>query len=565
MTDTGLVLSPLERAEMARFLLDRPFRIRRRIVRRLAADHDQTGGSIGRFVESVFGTPFGIYQDSPAEFISEILEAHLWSGQREVADAVGRNRRVSVPSGHDLGKSFLAARILAWWIATRPAGQAMGVSTAPTFNQVKHILWRELARAHAIGNLKGRMNLTEWWLENELGVEEMVAFGRKPADTSPGAFQGIHERWVLMLIDEADEVHTNIWEAASTIVTNELSKMLAIGNPVNAGSEFDRNNRSIGEDEDASGFVSDRGWYVVRLDGLKSPNFTGEPIPDHLRDLLLSPAWVEDYAQRHGRNSQAFNSRVRGIPPSDQADGVIPISWLRDRCRHLTEPPDDDTDTPLLALQPIDAEDLWPADELVPVQMGVDVGAGGDQTVIIGRRGRRVTGQWRVRSPDPQDTHRLLLSAVNDMEAAFGPVQAVKIDAIGWGWGLVGSMREDRANGMFSPHTQIVDVHVGRAAWQPQRFRNLRSQIWWDIGRGNSEDAVWDLSELPDEALLELAEPRYTVDAGGRIVVEPKADTKERIGHSPDDADAVLLCFYDAPEISDRVVTYEHDGSISDV
>jgi hypothetical protein len=50
--------------------------------------------------------------------------------------------------------------------------------------------------------LPGRHSLdAKWYIGNEL-----VAYGRKPADYDPAAFQGIHARYVLVIIDEAGGV-----------------------------------------------------------------------------------------------------------------------------------------------------------------------------------------------------------------------------------------------------------------------------------------------------------------------------------------------------------------------
>jgi len=54
---------------------------------------------------------------------------------------------------------------------------------------------------------------------------------------------------------------------------------------------------------------------------------------------------------------------------------------------------------------------------------------------------------------------------------------------------------------------------------------------------------MWDLSVLDDVTLRQLQAPHYTYDLKMRVQVEPKADTVERIGRSPDDADALLLAF----------------------
>jgi hypothetical protein len=108
------------------------------------------------------------FETEPSRFVQTVLGEHLWSKQREIADAVAVHRRVAVQSAHDVGKSFLAARVVAWWLSCWPAGEAFVVTTAPTFPQVKFILWKEIARAHRKGRLPGRTNQVEWWIENEI-------------------------------------------------------------------------------------------------------------------------------------------------------------------------------------------------------------------------------------------------------------------------------------------------------------------------------------------------------------------------------------------------------------
>jgi hypothetical protein len=61
---------------------------------------------------------------------------------------VARCRRPST-----FGYRETAARIAAWWLDVHPPGEAFVVSTAPTFSQVRAILWREIGRAHRKGGL----------------------------------------------------------------------------------------------------------------------------------------------------------------------------------------------------------------------------------------------------------------------------------------------------------------------------------------------------------------------------------------------------------------------------
>jgi hypothetical protein len=125
----------------------------------------------------------------------------------------------------------------------------------------------------------------------------------------------------------------------------------------------------------------------------------------------------------------------------------------------------------------------------------------------------------------------------------------VKVDSIGIGWGIVGSLREKREQHLHT--AEILGVNVSEKSTKPERFPRLRSQIWWEVGRQLSEDCGWDFSQLAEDdrerLISQLTAPKYSKDAAGRIVVEPKEETKKRLGRSPDNADALLLAFYAAP------------------
>ncbi|MCR4300614.1 MAG: hypothetical protein NUV51_03315, partial [Sulfuricaulis sp.] len=159
---------------------------------------------------------FTRYLDDPVGFVQTGLGEVLTAKQCEIAEAVRDHRHVAVHSAHDLGKSFIASRLAAWWLSVHKPGEAFVVSTAPTFAQVRAILWREIGRAHRKANLPGRVNQTEWWINDEI-----VAYGRKPADYDEDAFQGIHARYVLVILDEACGIPETLWTAAETITTNE--------------------------------------------------------------------------------------------------------------------------------------------------------------------------------------------------------------------------------------------------------------------------------------------------------------------------------------------------------
>ena len=79
---------------------------------------------------------------SPVAFAENVLKVKLWSKQEEVLSALPQHRRVAVKSGNGLGKGFSAAVAVLWYLHNHEP--AIVLSTAPTFRQVRHILWRQI-------------------------------------------------------------------------------------------------------------------------------------------------------------------------------------------------------------------------------------------------------------------------------------------------------------------------------------------------------------------------------------------------------------------------------------
>ena len=434
------------------------------------------------------------YRDDPVGFIQDKLGAFLWSKQREIAESVRDYPRTVVHSAHSTGKSFLAARIMAWFIETSFPEESFVVSTAPTNMQVRAILWRELRRAHAKGKLSGRLNQTEWLVN-----EELVAMGRKPADYDEVAFQGIHAPRVLVVIDEAAGVPANLWEAAESIVTSDASRILAIGNPDDPGSQF------------ATVTAPGSSWHTIHIDGLESPAFTDEEVPEELKLNLLSPGWVDRQRKDHGTESAFWQSKVRGLFPDQAEDAVIPLTFIR-RCQN---------------------EQVAQRGDLV--QLGVDVGAGGDETVIFERKGNAAGRVWSWLTPDAMDAVGKIIGVIQETGA-----KVVKVDVIGIGWGVVGRLVEQRE----LHGAEIIPVNTGRKSTRPDRFRNLRDEIWWDF-RIALQDQAFDLTAMDEQTVGQLIAPKFKHDSMGRRRVESKDDTKKRLGRSPDQGDACLLAYYD--------------------
>ena len=523
------------------------------------------------------------YDADPARWGHEKLGEFFWSEQTKILISLAVNRYTAVQSCHNAGKSFIAARAAVKWMDQYDPGEAFIVSTAPTSAQVSAILWRELKRAHHKGAFKGNIT-TAGYPQWKIGGE-LVGYGRKPADYSQSAFQGIHARYVLVIVDEACGVDVNLFNAVDSLVTNEKARVLAIGNPDDPTSHF------------ASVCKPDSGWNVIRIDGLRTPNFTQdavewldcdhcrkqgrtkpllqelfetegisyseEYVPESLRDMLLAPLWVEERLHRWvgaptetqtiaevANHSALFVSKVRGLFPESAAEGVVPLGWVE---------------------QAIARWNQWDSDGRpgLPVNerhiLGVDIAdQGEDQTCVAFREGPIVHELRKYQNnPDPMESAGYVKAAMSSRNGSLAIV-----DSIGIGSGVLARLREQKVS-------CIGFVASGSAKGLKDttgefKFVNLRAAAWWRMRE------LLDPSQpggskimLPDREMLraDLCAPRWKVMSGGAIQIESKEDIKKRLGRSTDEGDAVVMCFWQGRGTVDTAETGvlswwgESDGS----
>lgn len=456
------------------------------------------------------------YAADPVRWASERGNMHIWSKQREVLESVRDHRRTVVRACHSAGKSHIAATAACWWIDSHPPGEAFILTSAPTAPQVRAILWRGINRIHASAKLPGRCNQVEWIMTNPDGTEEIVGIGRKPSEHSEGAFQGIHARYVLVILDEAQGVPKALWDATESIASNKYARVLSIGNPdVTTGPFVDA-------------CRSPELWNEIHIGYASTPAATGEEVPEEVADGLISEAWATDRAIAWGTDSALYQSKVLGEIPTGDVDPWRVISEEdAAKCRYVDESYEGDPDAVRIG--------------------GIDVGGGGDRTVIVERIGSAV---GRIESFSDRDPMLTVGKLVNFIDA--WDLQRVRIDVVGIGWGVAGRLREVLKERGSKCTVQTVNF-AGKSS-QPKRFLNIRAEAWWN-GRELSRNGAWSLAALDNDAIAELTMPRYEiVDSSGKLKIEKKDEVRERLGRSPDIADALLMAFFDGtgtPEVSD--------------
>jgi hypothetical protein len=481
-----------------------------------------------RLMEAEIDNPWARYQEDPVGFVLDGLREEVWSKQIEILESVRDNKRTVVPACHAPGKSHLAARVVAWWIAAHAPGTAMAVTTATTHRQVRNILWPHIRRLAANNDLPGEVLTVQWKIDGTV-----TAYGFSPSDHDETAVQGIHAPHLLVVVDEAGGLSDTIGAALEALMTGGHTRMLVLGNPPTDAEDtwFER--------------ICDSPLYnVIPISAYDTPNFTGEQVgqcrscpdtvaPHSVAEHLVDQTWVDDVINEFGSDSAFVEARVFARFPRATANKVIPYSW----CEQAQE-----------------NEEYLESDE---IRLGVDIAAdGGDEFVIAKADGFKVSITHRSSGQVNQnavDVAAVILRHIQSAEEEHAkrdrePAVRVKIDTIGLGWGVVSLLQKW---GEEKRHkSRIVPVNVAERAKDQGKFRNIRSELWWN-GRsllqpvdGRPQDVRLDVDR---KVATQLAGPTFRADSSGRIQIESKMEMKRRGVSSPDRAEAILLALYEPP------------------
>ena len=443
---------------------------------------------------------------SPALFAKDVLDVRLWWKQQEVLEALAVNRRVAVKSGNGLGKGFCASVAVLWFLHSHDP--AIVLSTAPTFRQVRHVLWRQIRRLYrpAADALGGKMLDTRWEL-----ADDRYAMGLSAE--SADQFQGFHSDNMLIVVDEAEGVSDEIYEGIEAVMTSSEPRLLLIGNPTTVSGAFRR------------AFYEERKlYYPITISALDSPNVdVGKDENQKPWPGLTTAQWVDERKETWGKDNPIYRARVLGEFPDQGEDTLFNLTQIEQATQRVLP---ESTGAGLIEGSSNRAN--------AEVVLAVDVARfGSDRSVILRRRGNRVE---EIRTFQKLDTMALtgwVIAAIKE----FSPSRVV-IDEIGVGAGVVDRLKEEGH--------PVRGVNVARRARDDNTFANLRGEGFWRL---RDLFATGGISIPTDNQLIgELAALRYSYDSRGRILMEGKEAMRRRNLPSPDKADALMLAFLEPVE-----------------
>jgi hypothetical protein len=423
-----------------------------------------------------------------------------------------------VKSGHGVGKSTVTSWLILWLMSTRP--HFAGVVTANTKEQLTRKTWRELAIWHT------RCITHHWFKYNATSFHHVVHTNTWRFDATPWsehnseAFAGMHNggRGQAMIFDEASGIADKIWEVAEGAMSDPDAFWLALGNPTKKSGRF----------YDIWGKFARR-WVKFTVDARTA--------------MVANKKRLAELIEDWGIDSDYVRVRVLGEFPQQDVATLIPAAWLDSA----------------IVRSVIGCERYRPV-------WGLDIARfGDDRTALAVRRQRQLAEPiifWQ--GLDTMQVCGRIKAKWDDTPMDDKP-SAICIDAIGVGAGVVDRLNEMSAQGHFG-ETQILGINVSESASINDRFSRLRDELWWrarswfetltvsmsnDVEKrqgwiieSNEEELDgWGGAGRKTPIIDELRDIVFSFLPNGKIKLEPKQDTKERLGRSPDGADAFVLTF----------------------
>ena len=432
-----------------------------------------------------------LWREKPHVFAREVLGVTPDPWQDFVLEAFPHKQRMALKACKGPGKTATLA-MLAWnFLLTRP--HANIAATSITGDNLRDGLWKEMAKWQKRSQLlsecfewrKERIVCREhpetWFMSARSWAK--AASSEQQADT----LAGFHADYLLFLIDEAGGIPDAVMAAAEAALASGIEcKLLIAGNPTHLEGPLYR----------AS--TTERAlWFVHEI--------TADP-DDPLRTPRVSVQWAKEQIQKYGRDNPWVLVNVFGRFPPSSLNTLIGPEEVRDAMkRHLRE-------------------DVYQHSARI---LGVDVAReGDDRSVIFPRQGLVAFEPIILRNANSLQGAGAVARKWNDWKA-----QAAFVDNTGgFGGGWIDQLQELG----FSP----IAVHYSGSP-NDARYVNKRAEIWFDLC-----EWIKGGGALPpiDDLVAELSTPTYFFK-GDKLQIEPKEQVKERLGRSPDLADALAQTF----------------------
>jgi hypothetical protein len=462
-------------------------------------------------------------RNDPDRFNSVFLgRPPYWSRQREICESICRHHVTVAYSGNAIGKDFLLAGVVLWWLLTRPG--SLCVVTGPSQTLLGTVTFKEIRRALISAPLRLGAKVSQGAKASPQIVDlgngwQALGYSTNNLERASGQ----HAKDLLVCVEEASAVEEETWDALESL---KYSRLLAIGNPTRAAGRFIDYVRQAAEDRKAG--IADRlAVNAIRIPSTESPHADLEHSPYGLADKT----WIEAMGRRYGVRSLWYRSHILAEIPETSSDELIPATWL-DYAASIERPT-------LAANHPVHRTRRIAAD--------LGEGVGRDSTAIIVRDDLGILECGAANTLSLGDAASEIARLARKWNVEHG---RISYDKLGIG--------RDLRNHLVRNGIESAIPYAGSGKPQdPKAFTNLRGEAAWALRRRLNPDWMTDpryptsskqqpfcIPPGPYWALLREDLEALTYDlVGNKTRLLDKETLCANLGRSPDRGDALIQSF----------------------
>lgn len=405
--------------------------------------------------------------------------------------------RISIVSGHGIGKSALLAILILWFLWVHPMSQV--ACTSPSKEQMYDVLWKELSKW--LEKMPKGMSQMYIWEASHIRMKEapQVWFARAKTSSKENteALAGVHADWVLMAVDEASGVEEPIFETMEGALTSGNVLVFLISNGT----------RSIGYFFDTHHKDAER-WQNFQFDSEESPR--------------VDQKYVDSIIEKYGQDSVQYAIRVRGrFPDEGVMDDKGYVQLFNENDLHIV---------------PFDPE--WnPVGRIKGALDASGEGQDSSDWAVRDRMRAGIVAEEKTSTPASMAQKSLTVCTKYDV----APVDFV-IDAFGKGHQVAQEIALATVNEK-SGAWRVTPINTGDPCEDlndRELYVNIRAMIFYRMMLWARAGGEFMASERLKDELLSI---RFMRTKNGRIQIMDKVQMKKLGFASPNKADALSMTF----------------------
>lgn len=464
-------------------------------------------------VQRILNKPVGLQPDKvmklwrhrPLIFFRDVLDFTPLAWQEDCTNLYMQNDRLAMVASKGVGKTAFLAAVTWHFFITQHLPKIAVLSV--TKDHLMANLWAELLKARAQSKLlvaSSNEGFSKITLKGHEGYSFIDARSfPKSADEKQqaSALAGLHADNVAFMIDEAGSIPDGVIQTADAALST--------------GSEGHKKARLIvtANPEEPKGIIY-RACMGKTIQKWATYRVSGDP-DDPKRSPLVSVDWARDLILQYGKDDPYVMVNVLGKYPATSSNMLITEQEVAEAMnREIPEATVRNSQ----------------------MRLGIDVARGGvDSTVFALRKGLKAYPLEQISSnvfgPELAGKAAFLCQEQR--------IERVFVDNTGgFGSSVVDSLA------MF-PNIDITPIHYNSKA-QDSRYYNKRTEMWVRM-----RDWIRKGGCLPRDPVLadEICMPKL-IFHNGVFRLEEKEQIKQRLGRSPDKADAFAQTFADVEQPS---------------